>query len=129
MIPKWHEFMAPVLTIMADGLTRDRSQITELAADVARITPDERKVTLTTGQPKYANRVGWAISHLTKAGALDRPQRGNYVISAAGLSLLKSRPLVSLSDVEAVTGYRRSRSGLVVSGNDEPEADVAALDP
>ena len=32
MIPKWHEFMAPVLTVMADGLTRDRSQITDLAA-------------------------------------------------------------------------------------------------
>ena len=129
MIPKWHEFMAPVLTVMADGLTRDRGQITDLAAVEAGVTADDRHVVLTTGQPKFANRVGWAISHLTKSGALNRPQRGKYVISQVGLSLRQARPLVTLGDVEAITGYRRSKSATAVPDIEESEAAISALDP
>src|SRR5699024_6123638 len=108
-IPKWHEFMAPILRVMADGQTRDRSQIGELAAAEVDLSDEERQVTLTTGQPTYANRVGWAISHLAIAGALERPTRGKYVIDDAGRTLLDSRPAVTQADVEAVTGYSRRR--------------------
>jgi len=126
-IPKWHEFMAPVLRIMADGVLRDRSQITEEAADDAGVTHDERGITLTTGQPMYANRVGWAISHLTKSGALERPERGRYVISPLGHRLLDERPMVTRADVEAVTGYRRVKSAPEQLADVSEEED--SLDP
>lgn len=126
-IPKWHEFMAPILRAMSDGATRDRSEITEAAADQVALTEAEREVTLTTGQPMYANRVGWAISHLTKAGALLRPERGRYVIAEQGHMLLTQRPAVTRADVDAVTGYRRSRSSAQPS-TDLAE-DVESLDP
>ena len=126
-IPKWHEFMAPILRVMSDGTTRDRSEITEAAADDVGLTSAERAITLTTGQPMYANRVGWAISHLTKSGALARPERGRYVFAELGRMLLADHPAVTRADVERVTGYRRSRTAL------EPAAgtadDVESLDP
>lgn len=128
-MPKWHEFMGPVLTVMADGHLRDRSEITELAADHVGLTKEERKVTLTTGQPMHANRVGWAISHLTKAGALARPERGRYVIGDAGRRLLSSHPSVTRSDVAAVTGYRRSRTISSTSDSEVSDTEVGALDP
>lgn len=127
-IPKWHEFMAPILRVMADGVVRDRSEITEAAADNALVTSDDRSVTLTTGQPMYANRVGWAISHLTKAGALARPERGRYLIGEAGRTLLAAHPSVTRADVEQVTGYRRARSAGVTATADASE-DVESLDP
>lgn len=83
-MPKWHEFMGPVLRVMSDGATRDRSEITDAAAAEVGLTPEEREVTLTTGQPMYANRVGWAIPHLSLAGALKRPERGRYLIADLG---------------------------------------------
>ncbi len=126
-IPKWHEFMAPVLRAMSDGANRDRSEITEAAADQVALTIAEREVTLTTGQPMYANRVGWAISHLTKAGALLRPERGRYVIGEQGHILLTERPAVTRADVEAVTGYRRSRPSAQPSA--DLAEDVESLDP
>ena len=126
-IPKWHEFMAPILRVMADGETRDRSEITESAADEVGLTADERAVTLTTGQPMYANRVGWAISHLTKAGALQRPERGRYIIDDAGRRLLDSYPLVTRDDVETVTGYRRTRS--VVDTPSDQTSEIESLNP
>ncbi|MEJ1089046.1 restriction endonuclease [Microbacterium sp. Mu-80] len=126
-IPKWHEFMAPILRIMSDGAVRDRSQITLEAADDAGVSDSDRAITLTTGQPMHANRVGWAISHLTKAGALDRPERGRYRITDIGRQLLDGHPEVTRADVEAVTGYRRvkaqSESPVEVS------EDADSLDP
>lgn len=121
--------MAPILMVMADGDVRDRSQITEEAAHVARITTEERTATLTTGQPTYANRVGWAISHLSKSGALVRPERGRYIISDSGRVLLSERPDVTRADVEAITGYRRARN--LVEDSLEPSLGAAteALDP
>lgn len=126
-IPKWHEFMGPVLRVMSDGMIRDRSEITEAAADDVELNGAEREITLTTGQPMYANRVGWAISHLTKAGALTRPERGRYVISDQGRTLLAAYPAVTRNDVETVTGYRRSRTAAetATGGTD----DVESLDP
>ncbi|BDZ65458.1 restriction endonuclease [Agromyces mangrovi Wang et al. 2018] len=126
-IPKWHEFMGPILRVMSDGHIRDRSEITDAAAIDVRLTEAERNVTLTTGQPMYANRVGWAISHLTKAGALSRPERGHYVIGEQGRTLLATYPAVTRSNVETVTGYRRSR---VVTEPSRPvNNDVESLDP
>lgn len=125
-IPKWHEFMGPVLRVMKDGATRDRSEITEAAASEVALTDAEREVTLTTGQPMYANRVGWAISYLTKAGALSRPERGRYVIGEDGRTLVSDYPGVSRDDVEKVTGYRRSRS---IPGAAFAADDVESLNP
>jgi restriction system protein len=106
-MPKWHEFMAPIMRVMADGATRDRHQIAQLAADDAGLTDADRAIVLTTGQPMFANRIGWALSHLTIAGALTRPQRGAYVINEVGKALVKNYPNVTLQDVYKHTGYRR----------------------
>ncbi len=125
-IPKWHEFMAPILRVMADGEIRDRSDITESAAAEVGLTAAERDVTLTTGQPMYANRVGWAISHLTKSGALVRPERGRYVIGNPGQLLLDAHPAVTRDDVETVTGYRRTRT--VTETAPEP-SEIESLNP
>lgn len=130
-MPKWHELMGPVLRVMSDGATRDRSEITDSAAAEVGLTPEEREVTLTTGQPMYANRVGWAISHLSLAGALKRPERGRYLIADLGRALLESHPDVTRADVEAVTGYRRSRvtppAAVAESSPDDESLDPAEL--
>jgi restriction system protein len=112
---------------MGDGAIRDRSEITEAAASEVGLTDAEREVTLTTGQPMYANRVGWAISHLTKAEALLRPERGRYIIGEHGRALLASYPGVTRDDVEKVTGYRRSRS--VPGPTADATDDVESLNP
>lgn len=126
-IPKWHEFMGPVLRIMDDGTVRDRSQITADAAADVGLSAADREITLTTGQPMHANRVGWAISHLTKAGALERPERGKYVISVVGRKLLADYPNVTRADVEAVTGYRRVK--VTQDAAPDPSEDYDSLDP
>jgi restriction system protein len=45
--------------------------------------------TLSAGQPKFANRIGWGLSFMTNVGALDRPRRGHYQITDAGIAAQK----------------------------------------
>lgn len=121
--------MGPILAVMNDGQTRDRSQITAESADMVGVTSDERRVLLTTGQPKFANRVGWAISHLTKSGALVRPERGFYVISEVGRALYSSFPTATRAEVMKVTGYRRTKPAASPSIDDSIDIETDALDP
>lgn len=58
-MPTWEGFLVPVLKALSDGVTRPRSEMSDLAADVVGLSEDQRKVMLGSGQPMYANRVGW----------------------------------------------------------------------
>jgi restriction system protein len=43
-------------------------------------------------QALFTNRVGWALTHLAQAGLVNRPQRGRYVLSGRGKSVLEDHP-------------------------------------
>ena len=91
-MPTWEEFISPTLRAMADGQTRTRREIHPLVAEVAKLSDSQRAVTLASGQLLYANRIGWGLSLLTKTGALARPARGSYVMTAAGKAVLERFP-------------------------------------
>lgn len=85
-------------------------------------------MTLTTGQPTYANRVGWAISRFSKAGALTRPEVVPTSSNDLEHTLVASHPAVTRGDVESVTGYSRSR-GVPTPAVADIAEEVEALDP
>lgn len=90
-MPTWDQFMAPLLQLMSDGQVRT---LRELHAQVAELatTPEQRAELLPSGEPKTANRIGWAASYLTRVGALERPLRGQYRIADRGQQLLATHP-------------------------------------
>ena len=83
-IPTWEGFMIPLLTVMNDGVVRGRRELNVSTADVVGLTEEQRKVTMSSGQFLYPNRIGWGLSYLTNVGALERPRRGQYQITDAG---------------------------------------------
>ncbi len=91
-IPTWEEFIFPALRALSDGTNRSRRELSPLVSSVAGISEAQKKELLQTGQPIYQNRIGWALSLLTKVGALDRPSRGQYTITDAGRWLLQTYP-------------------------------------
>ena len=100
-LPRWDEFMKPILQVQGDGEVRNRRQIFQVVADHVALSDDDRRVTLLSGQPAYENRIGWALSFLVYVGALDRPQRGQYRITQAGQELVARFPgVMSEKDVK-----------------------------
>lgn len=92
VLPTWEGFMVPILKALSDGSTRSRREISELTADAAGLTDEQRSIVLSSGQPMYVNRIGWALSQLSRVGALVKPSRGIYRITDAGRHVLDQFP-------------------------------------
>lgn len=91
-MPTWEEFMIPTLRVLNDGIVRTRRELCLLVAQDVRLTDDQMKEALSSGQFLYENRIGWGLSFLTNVGALVRPSRGIYTITDAGRQLLERFP-------------------------------------
>jgi restriction system protein len=91
-MPTWDEFMVYVLKYLSKGGEHDRSAIRQGVSDLAGLTEAQRLETLPSGQFRAANRIGWAMSYLTTAGAIDRPSRARYKINPLGTNLLAEYP-------------------------------------
>jgi restriction system protein len=86
-IPDYQSLMLPVLSASLDGEIRI-SDVVEKLAEKLCLTPEERSQLLPSGkQTVFANRVHWAKTYLSKAGA-DRKHAArvfqNHAARAAG---------------------------------------------
>ncbi|MFR0690274.1 restriction endonuclease [Enterobacterales bacterium AE_CKDN230030158-1A_HGKHYDSX7] len=92
-IPDFQSVMRPVLAIVQDGAPLRLSELRERVAAQFRLTEDERKERLPSGnQTVINNRVGWARTYLNKAGLLTIPAKGMVQITARGRDALISGP-------------------------------------
>ena len=88
-IPKFHEFMRPLLEVLRDqgGLARTDA----IEAVVKRMGLSEEQVAVSqesNGNSLVRGRIGWASSYLRVAGALIGPQRGYFALGPNATALL-----------------------------------------
>jgi len=92
-IPDFQTMMLPLLELTDDGKIRSLAESRPLIADHFKLTPEERKERLPSGQQTIlANRVAWASIYMERAKVLQRPERGHYQITDRGRSILESKP-------------------------------------
>ena len=129
--PIWPAFLVPVLQSLSSGETLHRKDVIRRAADHAGLTESARVEVLSSGGLRYEQRIGWAMSHLSKAGLLDRPQRAHYAITDAGRSFLMENP--NGLDYAAAREYFRpfwpQRAARTDGADSAAEEDLAVLDP
>lgn len=93
MIPNYQTIMLPLLKAVKEPKEHKLNNVVEHLADKFRLTEDERKELLPSGQSfLFGNRVGWARTYLKKAGLLDSPKKGFICITKRGLDVLKQNP-------------------------------------
>jgi len=114
-IPDYQKLMLPVLTIAAEGETRV-PLAAEKIADRLGLTEDEREEMLPSGKQRLLhNRVHWAKFYMSKAGLIDSPKRGVFVISPAGKQVLASNPgridVETLKQIPTFADYYSQYSG------------------
>lgn len=91
-LPTWDGFLLPVLQVLKDGETVQAREVQDRVADHVQLTDAQRAEVLDSGQQRFRNRIGWAVSSLARAGALDRPRRGSYTVTDVGRRLLSQHP-------------------------------------
>lgn len=92
-VPKYDEFMLPILEILSDGNQHSRKELAALAADRLGVSEEERAELLPSGRVLlYQNRSAWAVTYLFKAGLLERVRAGRYQISERGRAALAKNP-------------------------------------
>lgn len=90
--PTWDQYMAPSLRVLLDGEIHRSRRIVEGAAELLDLTPEQRQITIPSGQEQWVNRGNWALSYLTRVGAIERTSRGHYRITEVGRKLLADHP-------------------------------------
>lgn len=76
---------------MGDGKARNISQLSDELSKSMQLTDEELAETYeTSGQNLHRGRCGWARTWFQKAGLLDTPKRGYFIISKSGRELLDS---------------------------------------
>lgn len=111
-VPEFQNFMLPLLRLASHGALRTTDAITRIA-DEFNLSDDDRHEVLASGrQTRVANRVYWALVHLTKAELLRREARGVYDLTEDGKHVIAAAP--QRIDINFLTArsenYRRFRN-------------------
>lgn len=92
-VPEYNEIKVPALELLADGKPRKTSETYGPLADGFKLTPEERAELLPSGaERRWENRVLWALYDMYRAGLLEKPRRGTYVITELGMQVAKQKP-------------------------------------
>jgi restriction system protein len=123
-IPEFNEIKAPALQWFAkgDGKPHKISEVFDVLADHFKLTEAERSELVPSGvQRRWHNRANWACYDLFRAGLLDRPKRGVYLITDEGRRIAATNPksidrdflmqFPKFADFMQTTGTRKSGSG------------------
>jgi restriction system protein len=91
-IPDFQSLMLPVLELASRGETSVPGAEAEIAARFG-LSDQEREQMQPNGKQRLlSNRIHWAKFYLTRAGLLESPKRGRFVITTAGQNVLAKPP-------------------------------------
>jgi len=92
-IPDFQSLMLPLLRIAGDGQEHSVGECQDALAEQFGLSEEEVRELLPSGrQTRFRNRIGWALTHLRKAGLLESTGRGKFRITERGLETLRENP-------------------------------------
>ena len=125
-VPPFHAFLHPMLDLLADGRELRFSDAQGLLGDRLGVSPEEQAELLPSGkQRRFANRVGWAKTYLTKAGLVETPRRGYLRITKRGSDALREGTQIDLEYLRRFKEFLEFANANSESGEtEEPNARV-----
>jgi len=123
-IPDFQTLMRPLLELHNDDKEHlNRDLVSELAKQF-KLTNEELRELLPSGRAKlFANRVGWAKTHISYARLITSPKRAVSIITDRGKELLaKNDERVDLRVLKQFPDYRQNsgqKTGSITTTNEE----------
>jgi restriction system protein len=111
-IPVFQQIMLPLLQLLEDKQEHSLRQVIDSLTNRFNLTQEEQHELLPSGkQAIFDNRVGWARTHLKKAGLIESTRRGFFRITDRGLQVLKQKPAkIDVKFLNQFEGFREFRA-------------------
>jgi len=122
-IPDYQTIMLPLLKFASDQKEHSVHEAVKFLAHQFKLSEDDKKEMLPSGQQEvFVNRVGWARTYMKKAGLLESPKRGTFIITERGRKVLASNP--SKIDNKLLTNYEEFKEFKKKKRKVEEETEV-----
>lgn len=83
---RFYEFMKPILEVLSDKEKKENQGLRKEIYRFLALSPEEVEARFSdSGQKIVDNRIGWALTYLTKSKLVQRVSRGTYQITEAGI--------------------------------------------
>lgn len=124
-IPDFQTIMLPLLRMFLDEEKISTTEMYSVLRDHFKLTPEERAERLPSGmQSRFDNRVGWARTHLKKAGLIESMGSGVYTITPSGKAVLSSPPLkIDVHFLDQFEGHLEFRKPKRLVSSEVPELE------
>ena len=121
-IPDFQSLMLPVLKALSGGVEMPISKVRAYVADTEGLTTEDVRELLPSGrQQVFANRIAWAVTHMSHAGLVEKVRRSVYRLTKEGERLLAQAPtridLKVLRNYSAYAEWRTGQSAPAASGD------------
>ena len=132
-IPKWHEFMKPLLEVLKANGEMYRHDAIEAVVKKERLTVEQLAILQeSNGKCVAKERIGWASSYLRKAQALIGPRRGYFALGTNAEQLLNLGRAITTNDLKEIPEYQnyvakaaeKRAEGIEASESDDLEDDT-----
>lgn len=106
-IPDFQTIMLPLLEYVSDGCEHTMAEAKDHLARHFSLNESELSEMLSSRRaPKFYNRAAWAKFYLAKAGLLESPRRGIFLITPLGKEVLQQKPeRITISFLERFPDY------------------------
>lgn len=107
ILPAWPAFARPTLVVLSDGNVWRTADLRAAVAAEMQLTQEQQAERLNSGQLRADNRVGWALSMLTRAQAVTKLRNGYSQITESGRQLLLDQPEeITEATLQAIQAFR-----------------------
>lgn len=110
-IPTYEQMLHPLLTLAAQQDISRRAMSEAMAAHF-QLSPEDREARIPSGQSYVRNRVGWAMTFLTKGALIEKVAPRTYRITERGKAFLVQHPNgISERELRQLPGWREAWQG------------------
>ena len=112
-IPDFQSLMLPVLKALSGGAETPISKVRAHVADTEGLTTEDvRELLPSSSQAVFTNRIAWAVSHMSRAGLVEKVRRGVYRLTSEGEHLLvQAHTRIDLKVLSNYSAYAEWRMG------------------
>jgi restriction system protein len=120
-IPKFHEFMRPLLEVLQEQGELSRNDAIDAVIEKTGLTQDQLNLSQeSNGKSLVRGRIGWASSYLRVAGALTGPRRGYFALGPKGPALLSLNRPIRRADLTGFNEWREHHAAKQAKTADQP---------